>query len=121
MIPQGAVLAIVVVALALSGVALAHSLLTRRSDGPQMALNSLTEQLARLESLEHSWRAYKGGMDEQLEAMDDLRARTETARKRAAAVETRRVQAEGGGQQEEPPMTAAQQANLMWRQHKAGR
>jgi len=123
MIPQGAVLALVVVALAVSLAAIAHSVLTRRSDWPTLALKSLQDTLGRLEGIEQSWRTYKVGIDEQLDAMDDLRARTETARKRAAAVETRRNQVEGAQaqQEEQPQMSPAQEANLRWRQHKSGR
>jgi len=118
---EGTLLALAVVAVALSALAAAYTFLTRRSDWPGLALQSLQETALRLEALEQSWRTYKIGLDETLEAMDELRARTETARKRTVASETRQ---RGRGlvvDQEEPQMTPAQEANARWRQHKAGR
>jgi len=121
MVPSGFLLGLCVVAVAFSGLAVAHSFLTRRSDWPRLALQTLQEQTSRLEGLEQSWRTYKIGIDETLDAMDELRSRTETARKRVTASETRQKQREAQEQQPPSDLTAAQAANLMWRQHKAGR
>jgi len=122
MVSGGALLGVCIVSMSLSVLAVAYTFLTRRSEWPGLALQRLQEITLRLESLEQSWRSYKIGMDETLEATDQLRARTETARKRAAASESRQRSREGGDVPEEgPTLSPAQQANALWRQRKAGR
>jgi len=114
MVTLGTILAISLLALGVSVVAVAHSYATRDRSWPNRALRAVNETNDRQEVMEQAWRTFKLGIDEQLEAMSDVHERIETKRRRVSSSEAR----QNSQAPPAPVLSPAQHANLLWRQHK---